>query len=119
MTRRELHEHVWRQLPLRRHMAGRDTVEAITDLCVEWWEPEYLRHASRARERAVVLGGIVASVKRAHQWQSDREPVEYDMTWTVLYGLLAHEIATILERWWRASAANRRLMAEWHEAIRA
>ena len=45
MTRDELYEHVWRRLPMRKYMVGRETVHDLTTLAIENWEGEYLGHA--------------------------------------------------------------------------
>lgn len=113
----DVKEHVWKRLPMRKYMVGRKLVDELTLLAIENWEGEYLAHASNEEGREIVSMSIAGRVKRAHQWQSGKEPQEYGMFWTLVLGAVVNAIVQILVRWWTERAVNRALMAGWQQEM--
>jgi hypothetical protein len=117
MTRDELYEHVWKRLPMRKYMVGRETVHDLTTLAIENWEGEYLGHAESEEGRDIVAMSIAAKVKRAHQWQSGRDPQEYGFFWALVLGAVVNAIVQIIVKWWLERQVNRVLMVAWQQEL--
>jgi hypothetical protein len=113
----DVKEHVWKRLPMRKYMIGRQTVDQLTLLAIENWEGEYLTHATSEEGREIVSMSIAGRVKRAHQWQSGKEPQEYGFLWTLLLGALVNAVVQILVKWWLERQVNRVLMAAWQQEL--
>ena len=113
----ELQEHVWQRLPMRKYMVGRKLVNELTLLAIENWESEYLGHAASEEGRDIVAMSIAGRVKRAHQWQSGKEPQEYGMLWMLVLGAVVSAVVQILVRWWMERQVHRVLMAGWQQEM--
>jgi transcription elongation factor GreA-like protein len=117
MSLDDLREYVWKRLPMRRYMVGRRVVNDLVTLAVENWEGEYLGHADTEEGREIVGMSIASRVKRAHQWQSGKEPQEYSMIWMLMLGAVVSGVVQVLIRWWFERQTNRVLMAGWQQEL--
>ncbi len=113
----DVKEHVWKRLPMRKYMVGRGMVDTLTLLAIENWEGEYLGHATSEEGREIVAMSIAARVKRAHQWQSGKEPQEYGLFWMLVLGAVVNAVVQILVKWWLERQVNRVLMAAWQQEL--
>jgi hypothetical protein len=98
-------------------MVGRRVVNDLVTLAVENWEGEYLGHADTEEGREIVGMSIASRVKRAHQWQSGKEPQEYSMIWMLMLGAVVSGVVQVLIRWWFERQTNRVLMAGWQQEL--
>lgn len=117
MTLADLQNHVWQRLGLRKHFAGRATVDDLTRLVVENWQSQYLSHAHDDYSQAIVCHGIAVAVKRSHQWQSGREPREYGMLWSLILGSVVSAVISTVLRWWLERRSNRVMLAVWQHEL--
>ena len=113
MTLADLQEHVWRRLPLRKHIAGRQAADDITALIVEHWPGDYMAEAVDEAERAVVCEAIAAAVKRGHQWHSGKDANEYGFFWALILQALVSAAIQLILKWWLERRTNRLLMTCW------
>lgn len=119
MTLADLQEHVWRRMPLRKHVAGRQAVNDITALIVENWQGDYMGQAVDDAERAVVCTAIASAVKRSHQWQSGKDHAEYGLLWALLLQAVVSAAIQLILKWWLERRSHRALLAVWQHELTA
>ena len=112
-----LQDHVWRRMPLRKHIVGRQAVDDITALIVENWQGEYMGEAADDAERAVVAKAIADAVKRSHQWQSGKDANEYGFFWTLILQAVVSAAIQLILKWWLERRTNRLLMTCWQHEL--
>lgn len=110
MTLADLQSEIWRSLPLRKRVAGRDTINDLVQLAVESWPTEYMTHATSDNERRVVAAEVERSVKRLHHACTQVDSVSYGVLWTLLLQGLVSAIVEWLVRWWLERRANRAIL---------
>ena len=105
MTRHELADYVYGNLPWRLRIAGRDTVGRIVDDAVRNWPAPVLRQCDAGE--AQVVGSFLAKSLRRRQQQ-------YGMgiILTLILSALISEAVKILLRWWLERRENREAMRE-------
>lgn len=114
MTLGDLKDTVWRRLPLRKVLLGREAVDDLVELTVHNWEPEVLNHCTTDEQRLVVAGNILRSVKRGYQAISGKEVAEYSFIfWPILLQAIASLVVQLIMRWWLETRMNRIRMAVW------
>lgn len=119
MTLADLQEHVWRRMPLRKHLAGRQAVDDITALIVENWPGDYMAEAVDEAERAVVCEAIAAAVKRGHQWHSGKDANEYGFFWTLILQAVVSAAIQLILKWWLERRSHKAMLLVWqHELTR-
>lgn len=119
MTLADLQEHVWRRMPLRKHIAGRQAVDDITALIVENWQGEYMGAAADDAERAVVSRAIAAAVKRSHQWQSGKDANEYGFFWALILQAVVSAAIQLVLKWWLERRSHRAMLTVWQHELTA
>lgn len=105
MTRNELADYVYSELPWRLRIAGRDVVGRVVDDAVRLWPVPVLRQCD-AGEAQVVGSFLAKSLKRRQQ--------QYGMgiILTLVLSALISEAVKILLRWWLERRENREAMQE-------
>lgn len=105
MTRNELADYVYSELPWRLRIAGRDVVGRVVDDAVRLWPVPVLRQCD-AGEAQVVGSFLARSLKRRQQ--------QYGMgiILTLVLSALISEAVKILLRWWLERRENREAMQE-------
>ncbi len=105
MTRNELADYVYSELPWRLRIAGRDVVGRVVDDAVRLWPVPVLRQCD-AGEAQVVGSFLARSLKRRQQ--------QYGMgiILTLILSALISEAVKILLRWWLERRENREAMQE-------
>lgn len=105
MTRNELADYVYSELPWRLRIAGRDVVGRVVDDAVRLWPVPVLRQCD-AGEAQVVGSFLAKSLKRRQQ--------QYGMgiILTLILSALISEAVKILLRWWLERRENREAMME-------
>lgn len=105
MTRNELADYVYSELPWRLRIAGRDVVGRVVDDAVRLWPVPVLRQCD-AGEAQVVGSFLAKSLKRRQQ--------QYGMgiILTLILSALISEAVKILLRWWLERRENREAMQE-------
>lgn len=105
MTRNELADYVYSELPWRLRIAGRDVVARVVDDAVRLWPVPVLRQCD-AGEAQVVGSFLARSLKRRQQ--------QYGMgiILTLILSALISEAVKILLRWWLERRENREAMQE-------
>jgi hypothetical protein len=114
---KELEAYVWRRLGVRKHLAGRETVNELTRLAVENWQTEYLRAAKDENEIKIVEQGMLASVKRMHEAVGNYGSKEYGFIWIFLFQALASAVIQIIVKWWLESNANKIRIEAWRKEM--
>lgn len=109
----DLQDHVWRRMPMRKHMVGRKAMDDLTTLIVENWQGEYMGEAADEAERAVVSQAIAGAVTRSHQWQSGKDAKEYGFLWALILQAVVSAAIQLILKWWLERRTNRLLMTCW------
>lgn len=105
MTRTELADYVYAELPWRLRIAGRDTVGRIVEDAVRLWPIPVLRQCD-AGESQVVGSFLARSLKRRqHQYGTG-------IILTIVLSALISEAVKILLRWWLERREHREAMME-------
>ena len=105
MTRTELADMVFAELPWRLRIAGRDTVGRIVEDAVRLWPIPVLRQCD-AGESQVVGSFLARSLKRRqHQYGTG-------IILTIVLSALISEAVKILIQWWLERRENREAMLE-------
>lgn len=110
MTLQDLQNQIWHDLPLRKRVAGRDTIDDLVQLAVENWPTEYMNHATSNQERRVVAAEVERSVKRMHHACTRTDSVSYGILWSLLLQGLVSAIVEWLVRWWLERRDNRAIL---------
>lgn len=110
MTLHDLQNQIWQDLPLRKRVAGRDTIDDLVQLAVESWPTEYMNHATSDQERRVVAAEVERSIKRLHHACTRTDSVSYGILWSLLLQGLASAIVEWLVRWWIDRRSNRAIL---------
>lgn len=119
MTLHELQSQIWQDLPIRKRIAGRDTINDLVQLAVESWPVEYMTHATSDTERQIVAKEVERSVKRLHHACTNVDGVSYGVVWNLLLQALVTGIVQWMLKWWLDRRANRAiLIALQHELTR-
>jgi hypothetical protein len=113
----DLKAHVWRSLPVRKHLAGRRTVDDLVELAVYSWEARHLAGCTTRAEREAVCGSILRSMRRGYQVVSGREPEEYGIFWALVLQGVAALVVQLILRWWLESRMNRIRVDVWQEEL--
>lgn len=109
----DLKAHVWKSLPVRKHLAGRRTVEDLVELAVYSWQGRLLTGCTDDAQRQEVCAEILRSVKRGYQVVSGREVQEYGIFWTLVLQGLASLVVQLILRWWLDARMNRVRIEVW------
>ena len=105
MTRHELADMVYGELPWRLRIAGRDVVGCVVDDAVRLWPVPVLRQCD-AGEAQVVGSFLARSLKRRQQQYGT------GIILTLVLSALISEAVKILLRWWLERRENREAMQE-------
>lgn len=118
MTRDDLVQWVWHELPMRKVMLGRRRVRALTELAIENWEGEnFAASAGRPAEEELVVKSVVNSIRRMDEVMSEEDSKQYGFLWLLLLSGLVSLIVQLLVKWWSAEEKNRVLMAGWQREM--
>jgi hypothetical protein len=117
VTLGDLKAEVWRSLPVRKHLAGRKTVEDLVELAVYSWEGRTLANCADHDARLAVCDDILRSVKRGYQVVSGREVQEYGIFWTLVLQGVAALVVQLILRWWLDSRMNRVRIEVWQSEL--
>lgn len=106
MTRDELEQHVWQELPARKHLAGRTRVNRIIQRTLKDWPIGVLRQCDQG-EAEVVAKYLARGIER-------RERAEYGMGFfaSIILAAIVSEIVKILLRKWLESSEGRLAITE-------
>jgi hypothetical protein len=113
----DLKAHVWRALPVRKHLAGRKTVDDLVELAVYSWEARLLAACATHAQSRAVCESILRSVKRGYQVVSGREPEEYGIFWSLVLQGIASLVVQLILRWWLDSRMNRIRIDVWQQEL--
>lgn len=112
----EFCELIWKLLPYRKHVAGRERVFDAISACVQEWPDSEFADACANKPKNIpsLVRYLTKTVKRSlHLLYGDRD---FGFIWTVLLQIILHEIIMLILEWWRKRPANRMLMRKWqHE----
>jgi hypothetical protein len=113
----DLKAHVWKSLPVRKHLAGRKAVDELVELAVASWQGRVLTHCLNDAERQRVCGEILHSVKCGYQIGSGRKAQEYGIFWTIVLQGLASLVVQLILRWWLDARTNRVRIQAWQTEL--
>jgi hypothetical protein len=114
VTLSDLKDTIWKRLPVRKLLLGREAVDDLVELTVHNWEPEVLNHCTTEEQRQVVTRNILSSVRRGYQAISGKEVAEYSMIfWPILLQAIASIVVQLILRWWLESRMNRVRLIVW------
>lgn len=108
---------VWRNVGIRRHLVGRQTIDDFTELAIQHWEPTLLGQCADGEQEAVVLEQVLKSVKRGYQVVSDKDPQEYGFFWALVLQAVASIVVQLVMRWWLDARINRVRMLVWQQEL--
>lgn len=117
MTVADLKLWVWRNVGIRRHLVGRQTIDDFTELAVQHWECEAFTHAVDPEQRAVVTEQVLKSMKRGYQVVSGKEVEEYGFFWALVLQAVASIVVQLILEWWLNSRMNRVRMLVWQQEL--
>lgn len=105
-----LKDHVWRRLGVRKHLVGRDTVDAAVMHSVMRWPPHSLAAAGDAEVskqwQRDLTDYVVAAIANAEG--SDKR---YGFAiWAILLAAVVGQVVQVLLRWWLEHRFNQELM---------
>lgn len=105
MTRDELADMVYAELPYRLRIAGRSVVGRIVDDAVSSWPSPVLRQCD-AGQSQVVADALTHSMRRRRQ--------QYGMgiVLTLILSALISEVVKIMLRWWLERSEHRMAIVE-------
>lgn len=106
---KDIQEHVWRRLGVRKFIAGRDRVNELVEVAVANWDHDALSSAKDKAELDIVAEGIVIGIKRTDEMLGNYEQ-EYGFLWVILLQALVGAIVQILIKWWLESAKNKLIL---------
>lgn len=106
-TLREIQNHVWRRLGVRKYLIGRERMNDLVEITVANWDHDAMAAAETAEAQDVVAAGMVLGVKRTYQMLSDKDLPEYGFLWAIILQALVSVIVQIIIKWWLSSARNR------------
>lgn len=98
MTRQELEQYVWDNLPARKRIAGRERIDRIVGRTLKGWPVAVLHQCDRA-EGDVVGKYLARSVER-------HERAEYGMGFfaaIILSSLIGEIVKMLLRRWFESN----------------
>lgn len=114
----DLKDIVWRRLPLRKLLIGREAVDDLVELAVHNWESEPLTYCTTDEQRKVIAGNIVNSVRRGYQAISGKDVEEYSIFfWPILLQAIASLVVQLILHWWMESRMNRIRVKVWQEEM--
>lgn len=118
MTKDDLIQWVWHELPMRKVMVGKRRVRALTDLAIENWDGDKFAAArGRPAEEELVVKSVVNSIRRMDEVMSDEDSKQYGFIWLLLLSGLVSLIVQLLVKWWSEEEKNRILMAGWQREM--
>lgn len=112
MTLAELETLVWKRLPVRKFMVGKQAIRDMVQIAVADWNPEVVQNCNGETELDIVASAMVANIKRVYQaaGQYEEHGMEYGFLWVLLLQALASAVVQILLRWWFDSTDNKTAM---------
>lgn len=117
MTREELRELVWSEMPLlRSRLVGRDRIDRITDLVIDRAPLEVLPYVDRgSHEEEVVKRAWQSAVKTQYCSMHGEDAIQFGpLFWIVMAPLVQYAIQAILN-WWLESRSHRVLLVGWRK----
>ncbi len=117
MTLEELQTWVWRELPLRKRIAGRKVVDDLVQLTIETWPAELMNHAADDEQREIVAMEVERSVRRLHQACTTIDATTYGVLWTFVLQALVSLVVRLILEWWLERRSNRALMIVWKSEL--
>lgn len=117
MSLADLQVIVWRELPLRKRIAGRQVVNDLVQLAVEAWPAESMGSAADDAERDAVCQEVERSVKRMYFACSSADNITMGILWVFLLQALASIVVKKILEWWLERHANRALLLAWQHEL--
>lgn len=118
MSKDDLYQWVWQQLPMRKVMIGRQRVRSLTDLAIENWEPQnFAAAAGSETQQELVVRSVVNSIRRMDEVMAEEDTKQYGFIWMLLLSGLVSLIVQLILKWWSAEEKNRVLMAGWQKEM--
>lgn len=110
-------EEVWRRLPLRKYLAGKERVFDCISVVVQEWPDEQMALATDdAKAEAVAIRDLMKNAKRhLHLAYGERD---FGFIWATILSALLYELIIILIEWWRKKKENRMAILRWQESWR-
>ncbi len=115
MTIDDLVAEVWFDLPpIRKRIAGRDTVRSIVVDAIQEWSPEYLMACNDNTQRAVYAADLTKRLEQRYAQQ------EYGFAiMTIILVAVISAVVQWLVKWWLDRHFNRECMAQWQRELAA
>jgi hypothetical protein len=117
MTREELRDLVWAEMPLlRSRLVGRERMNRVVDLVIDRAPLEVLPYVDRGScEEEVVMKAWQSAVKMRYCTMYGEDAIQFGpLFWIVVAPLIQYAIQAIL-KWWLESRSHRVLMAGWRK----
>jgi hypothetical protein len=117
VTLEDLQTWVWRELPLRKRIAGRKVVDDLVQLTIETWPGDLMNHAKDDEQREIVAMEVERSVRRLHQACTTIDATTYGVLWTFVLQALVSLVVRLILEWWLEQRSNRALMIVWKSEL--
>lgn len=113
MTGEELKDYVFRRMPIRTRMLGRERLAEIVDLAVARWPSDGLRACARgSSQEEELLQGVIHGVGQQCSARSGAGQT-YGFVWMFLMSAVISAVVQAVLRWWLEREANRQAIALW------
>lgn len=111
-------EEVWRQLPLRKFLAGKERVcDCISVVVQEWPDEQMALACDDSKAESTAIRGLMKDAKRhLHLAYGERE---FGFIWATILSALLYELIIIVIEWWRNKKENRMALLRWQESWRS
>lgn len=108
---------VWKALPKRKWLAGKDRVfDCIAILVQEWPDEQFAMADNGSTQQSDAIRGLTKTVKRhLHLVYGEHD---FGFIWTIVLQALMYEMVLFILEWWRHRRENRMALLRWRNKWR-
>ena len=108
----QFQRYVWESLPIRREAVGREAIDDVTLVVLQFWPVETLSQAGPdTQEEVIVLRGLVIDIRRVLSFVYGAE--RFEGFWLIGLHALIPRVIDVTNDWWRRRKDNRAKMNAW------
>lgn len=108
---------IWKELPKRKWLAGKDRVfDCISILVQEWPDEQFAMADANSTQQADAIRELTQGVKRhLHLAYGEQD---FGFIWTIILQALLYEMVIVMLEWWRHRKENRMALLRWRNRWR-
>jgi hypothetical protein len=115
MSADTLREYVFRRMPIRARVLGRERLGEIVDLAVARWPAYELLSCGRgSSQEEEVLQSLMQEVSVRCSATAAKQQT-YGFVWMFLMSAVVSAVVQAVLRWWLESSANRAMLRVWQQ----